>query len=499
MSVSVSRTPTLADTHDGQSWEEDSANPFVEVSDSVQLLARLTIVLAIVFAWWVGLTDRDSAPYPFARLTVFTIYTAIQTLPLWYRLPSMGLLHPLYVISAYLFLKGTIPSLSQSALGNTRHPGLPTFTAEGISILYMKVTGLYILAQISTYLGFFTGKGIRWTFIDFRNTRNVIVYFTLASFVISLVSFYLLTDLSGGLYAHLKNITRGNAAKVWVKDASNASIYATFAGLVVLPPAFVMLSAKRPGLSPVFWFLLSTSISVNYLIAGRRSAIVSAVVIVVACWVLRTRQVALTRLSIIWFLLFLSIGIFGEYRRSNWDGRRSVNLSAFQVTDIGEAMEKTWNDIQSRRSGSPVPLIVERVPKTVPYLYGTNYLGYINRFIPRRIWPGKPKGLATKCAEVFYGRYGSGAIPMGPLGEAYWSGGIFAIPIVFFLWGRLLCSFGTFFIRFRYSSMACILYLLTVTRLQPSELAFGKWVYVVVPTCMLLVFFGELVRPKHYE
>jgi hypothetical protein len=488
-----------ADPIDVQASNEDSANPFVEISDPVYLLARLTIVMALGFAWWVGLNDRDSAPYPVARLTVFTIYLAVHTLPLWYRLPSMGLLHPLYIISAYLFLKGTIPSLSQSAIGNTRHPGLPTFSAEGVTILYMKVTGLYILAQVCTYFGFFTGTGIRWHFIDFRNKQNVVFYFALASLVIGLAGFYLLMDLSGGFYAHLKNITRGSTAKVWVKDPANASLYATLAGLIILPPAFMMLATKRAGLNPVFWLLLSTSISINYLVAGRRSGIVSAVVIVVACWVLRTRKIPLTRLGIIWLLLFLSIGIFGEYRTSNWDGRQRVNFNAFQVTDIGEAMEKTWSDLQSRRRGSPVPLIVERVPDNVPYLYGMNYLGYINRFIPRRFWPEKPKGLATQCAEVFYGRYGSGAIPMGALGEAYWSGGIYAIPIVFFLWGRLLCSFGNFFIRFRYSAMACVLYLLTVTRLQPSELAFGQWVYIVVPTCMLLVFFGELVRPKQFE
>ncbi|QEF98725.1 hypothetical protein Mal15_27800 [Stieleria maiorica] len=477
--------------------DEDDENPFVEISESVQLLARLSIVMAIAFAWWVGLNDRDSAPYPISRLLLFTLYTAIQTLPLWYRLPGVGLLHPLYVIAAYLFLKGTIPSLSQSAIGYRHIPGLPAMSAQGVAIMYMKVTGLYILAQIFTYFGFFTGRGIRWNFIEFRNRPNIVTYFVIASLVIGLVAFWLLIDLSGGLYPHLKNITRGNAAKVWVKDASNASIYATLCGLIVLPPAFLMLVGKNPGFNPVFWALTAISIAVNYLTAGRRSAIVSAVIIIVACWVLRTRTVSLARLSIIWFLLFLSIGIFGEYRRSNWDGRRRVNFSAFQDNDIGEAMEKTWSDLQQRRGGSPVPLIVYRVPKYVPFKYGMNYVGYINRFIPRRIWKNKPKGLATQCAEVFYGRYGSGAIPMGALGEAYWSGGIVAIPIVFFVWGRILCSIGTFYIRFRYSAIACMLYLLTVTRLEPSELSFGRWVYVVVPTLIILFAFGELVRARH--
>ena len=247
------------------SSEESNENPFVEISESIQLLARLAIFITIAFAWWVGLSDRDSTPYPTARLVMFTVYTAIQTLPLWYRLPGVGLLHPLYIISAYILLKGTIPSLSQTAIGYRNIPGLPTMSSQGVAILHMKVVGLYFLAQIFTYFGFFTGRGIRWNFIEFRNKQNVVTYFMIASLVIGLVSFWLLIDLSGGLYPHLKNITRGNAAKNWVKDASNASIYATLCGLIVLPPGFMMLVGKKPGFNPAFWALTATSISVSYL------------------------------------------------------------------------------------------------------------------------------------------------------------------------------------------------------------------------------------------
>jgi hypothetical protein len=137
-------------------------------------------------------------------------------------------------------------------------------------------------------------------------------------------------------------------------------------------------------------------------------------------------------------------------------------------------------------------LILENVPDNVPFLYGVNYLNYVNRFIPRQIWKNKPRGLATQCAETFYGRVDAGAIPMGAVGEAYWSGGIIAVSIVFFLWGRLLASVGMFFVRFRHSAFACLLYFVTLTQLEPSEQGFAQWIYVVAPACIVLLLVGEI-------
>lgn len=468
-------------------------NPFVEVSDSVLLLARIVIATTLVYGWGIGLFGEGAAPNKILRLFCFTFYLGVQTLPLWWKLPKMGILHPLFLISAYSFMKDMIPSLSLSVLGLSFHPFMPSVGPSGLSIIHIQVMLLYATSLIFTYLGYYSSVGIKWKFIRFRGDRSVLVGTGIICFIVGLTAFYLLTELSGGFYLHLKNIARGSTAKLWVQDATNASTYVTLCRLLTIPPALWMLAGKKnPVVSPGFWLTAITALSVGYLTAGRRSGMIGVVVILVACWILRSKKVAIGRLGVIWTLLFLSIGILGEYRRTNWDGSSRVNTEAFSDTTLTDAFKKSMGELQGRKSNAPIYLIVDRVPYQVPYLYGSNYLAWASRFIPRRFWPEKPVGYATQCAEVFYGRYNSGAIPMGAVGEAFWSGGWFIIPIVFLIWGRCLRSIGNFFLRFRHSAFACLLYFLTITRLQPDELGFGGWVYMVIPTCAILMLMGEI-------
>ena len=471
-------------------------NPFINISDSVRLLSRLVIVLTLAAGWLIGLFGEDAASYAFPRLIVFTIYFLTITLPLWCKIPNAGVLHPLFIIAAYSFLKNTVPSLSLNSLGLSSHPYMPGVGPKDMAFLHIQVMGLYTFASLMTYAGYFAGNGIQWKFLNFRGRKSTVTAIGVFALIAGLVGFWLLTDLSGGFYDHMKNITKGSDSKVWAKDAKYASLYATLCRLLIIPPALYMMNAKHATRSPIFWALAIITIFTGYFVSGRRSGIVSPIVILVACWILRTKQISIGRIGIIWFLLFLSIGILGEFRRSNWDGSRRVNTDAFSNTDFQSAVEMSWEEMQGRKSGSPMYIILKRVPNNVQYLYGTNYLAYVNRFIPRRIWPGKPKGLATKCAEVFYGRFQSGAIPMGPVGEAYWSGGIIAVTVVFFIWGTILRSIGVFFIRFRHSSFACLLYLITLTRLSPNELGFGAWVTTVLPAVLILMFAGEIKLGK---
>ena len=472
--------------------QRKAENPFIDVSDSARLLSRLVIAVTILAGWLIGVMGKDAAPHVFPRLIVFTFYVLTITLPLWFKLPKIGILHPLFIISAYSFMKDMLPSLSLNSLGLSDHPFLGGVSSSQMAILHIEVIGLYAFAALMTYAGYYAVNGIQWRMLHFRGKNSIVIAVGLFSLIAGITGFLLLIDLSGGLYDHLKNITRGSESKWWVKDATYASAYATLCKLLSVPPALYLLKGKNPTRSPFFWILAFIAISTGYAVGGRRSGMAGPVVILVACWILRTKQLSIGRIGIIWFLLFLSVGILGEYRRSNWTASRRVNTAVFENTDFLTAVEMSWDELQGRKSGSPMYLIIKQVPNDVPYLYGVNYLTYINRFIPRRIWPDKPRGLATQCSEVFYGRFGSGAIPMGPVGEAYWSGGLFAVTIVFFIWGTILRSIGSFFIRFQHSSFACLLYLITLTRLTPSELGFGGWVYVVAPAAILLIMVGEM-------
>ncbi len=84
------------------------------------------------------------------------------------------------------------------------------------------------------------------------------------------------------------------------------------------------------------------------------------------------------------------------------------------------------------------------MPGEVSPLFGETYLkNVVLCFIPRVMWPSKPRGVGVRCAEVFFGRYGVGGIPPGTVGEAYWNGlipGVVLVHLVFGVFLRFLDS-----------------------------------------------------------
>lgn len=468
---------------------QSNANPFIEVTDSIYMLARLSIFLYLIAAVFIGITSRDAAPNQGLRLLTLTISTLVTTLPLWFRIKGMGLLHPLYLLSALSFLKASLPGLAYSAIGLKFHGALPGASPNQISMLQIQVVALGAVSTVFMYLGYAATRGNRWTFIKFNQQDQRLILGSIAALIVGAVSLWLLMDLSGGFFEHLKNISRGQKARVWVKDGKYASIYGNLVLLVLVAPALWILMKKRSLYNPLLWLLCFNAVASGYLISGRRTAALTNVIALVACWVVRRRSLAVGRMVLIGLLVFLFVGLVGEFRRSNWHTSH-INYDALTESSFQQALARSWEEIESRRVGGAIYAIVSQVPKKHPYRYATIYLSYFNRFIPRLIWPNKPRGVGIECAYVFFGRVDSGGIPPGGLGEAYWSGGIFGIAIVFFIWGVLLRCIGNFYAKFHTSSVAVLLYLATLTKLGPSEPQFRAWLYLVVPAVAMLTLAG---------
>ncbi len=468
-------------------------NPFIEVTDSVRALASCVVAISLCVVWYIGLTSNTGAPWQKLRLIAATAYILISTAPLYRIWKSIGLLHPLYVISAYAFLKGTLPGLSTLAEGIDRHIALSGMSASDIAYLHVQVLALRSLTWLCIFAGFHYAHGIDWRFLSIRERDNVLATGSLIGLAIGLTCLILLVDLSGGISEHLKNITRGMANKVWVKDASMASTYASLVPMTVLAPAIWIFRREDAFANPIFWTTALCSVSSAFLINGRRSAILMIVLVLVACWILRRKSLAIGRLTIIGLLVFLSVGILGEFRRSNWNSRQ-LDVNAFTEHTVDDAFAMSLNELGSRRDGGAIYPIVAWVPERVPFKFGLNYLKYSFRFIPRIVWPDKPRGIGIECAEVFYGRRNTGGIPPGGVGEAYWTGGVVGVVLVYSFWGVILKSIGNFFLRFRHTATGSLIYLATITKLGPSEPQFRAWLYMTGPIVIVLWFLGIIGR-----
>ena len=470
-------------------------NPFTEISDSVFLLARLSILLYIAAVFYIGISSRDVAPNQALRLLTLSVSTLITTFPLWCRIKGVGLLHPLYVLAALSFLKGSFPTLVSAAEGIKFHGAIPSASPRQVSMLQVQVMGIGAMATVFMYLGYIATRGNSWTFVKFKRNDRLLIFGSFAALFVGVTSLWMVMDLSGGFFDHLKNISRGQKARIWVKDPKFASIYGNLALLVLVAPALWLLMRKRSLYNPFFWLMCLNAAATGYLISGRRTAAVTNVIALVACWVVRRRSLAVGRMVLVGLMIFLFVGLVGEFRRSNWKRGSTINYDALTNTSFQDAMARSWEEIESRKVGGAVYAIVSQVPDKHPYRYGTIYLSYLNRFIPRLLWPNKPRGVGIECAYVFFGRVDSGGIPPGGIGEAYWSGGIFGVAIVFFIWGVLLRCIGNFYVKFRDAPVAILLYLATLTKLGPSEPQFRAWLYLVVPATALLGLAG-IVRYK---
>lgn len=470
-----------------------SDHPFVEISESIYILARLAIALNVVAICILGLSGPILSGLYVVRLLLAIMALLLSTLPLWMRIKEVGLFHPLFLTSGLTFAKGSFSGIAFNAYGISLHPALPNVRGFELDLLQIKVLLLSILATSCIYLVFFNSKGIKWKSLGFRKRKGLLLVASIAGLVIGSASLFFLVEASGGLSDHLKNINVGIKGKVWVKYYDYISIFSQLARLIILAPAIWVLAGKRPFSNPLFWVLAIFALAAAFLVNGRRSSILLAGMVLVACWILRRGSLAIGRLAIVGVLMFLMIGLVGEFRRSNWGNRQGVNFDAVQNTDLQLMIKISSEELALRQNAKAIYPIVAKVPKSVPYRYGSIYFSYLYRFIPRSIWKDKPEGgIGHDCAQIFYGRGLGVGVPPGAIGEAYWSFGFLGVIFVFSFWGWCLRSMANFFKRFRPSPFANIIYLATVVILTPSETGFRAWLYLIVPLVGILFLMGAM-------
>jgi hypothetical protein len=464
---------------------QQAGDAFIRVPVSLTNLLRMYLLVFIGGFGCLTLLSTDAAPYTAERFTLSTVYILVATLPLWFGDQRIGLLHPLFVTSAMSLVRGITPNFTIFSLGFSKHVALPDLPADTISSIHLQVLTLQTLAVMCVYIGYACSRGNSWRAISFTEKKSLAYLAGGLTFSASIIATYLLVDLSGGIESHIKNITRGNSSKIWARDPEFASVYMSLVSLGVVAPTLIIIYKKRFHLNPIFWITAIAAIATGFLANGRRSGILLPILVMGSSWIMQRRSVPIIHTAAIVVGIFFSVGLIGEFRRSNWsDG--DVNYDAFANFDISRGLSLSLEEMQSRRQSSPIYAIVALVPSKVDYT-PSNYASYLYRFVPRLLWKDKPRGVGISCAEVFYGKYGSGGIPPGALGEAYWAGGLLGVVVVFTLWGSVLKSLSTFYLSFRRFWPASLIYLATVTILGPSEPQFRAWLFLILPTILAMI------------
>ena len=126
--------------------------------------------------------------------------------------------------------------------------------------------------------------------------------------------------------------------------------------------------------------------------------------------------------------------VYDQYRNlthKGFEASEAHDISIAQATTIYEGAIGGRNfDMMDN-----LVSVLYYTPSPLPYLLGSSYLHFFVNYVPRGLWPGKPKGIDSILAEKIYG-WGMGGAPPGTIGELYFN---FQLPGV--LMGMALFGF----------------------------------------------------------
>jgi hypothetical protein len=259
--------------------------------------------------------------------------------------------------------------------------------------------------------------------------------------VFSIVVLLVLIQLRGGLSMHLADMARG-------RFRSMAGLGPLVAAVDIGPIALIVWIAARPRdvTQPLFIALLIVVAVAEFVSNGARSAAFAVFMMVGLAWALRTRRIPWRLAAILIPLFFIAFGAMNVVRTAGFAGQTSGE--AIQGTGTEEFLARAQEEIEIRQSlQSTVPVIWEGHQVMNGPLWGSSYAAAVFAYVPRWIWPNKPRGPGSLYAQSFLGEVREGlAIPVSPTAEEYWNFGIIGVILISLLYGALIRRAHNFYV-----------------------------------------------------
>jgi hypothetical protein len=272
-----------------------------------------------------------------------------------------------------------------------------------------------------------------------------------------------LISLRGGLALHLADMARGRFRSM---AGLGPLVAAVDLGLVAL----IVWVAARPGdaKQPLFLLLMIIVAAAEFISNGARGSALTVFMIVGLTWALRTRRIPWRLALIMAPLIFLSLGALNIVRTSGLVGETATE--AIQGADAGQVLSRVQEEIVVRQSlQSTVPVIWEGHTVMNGPLWGSSYGAAIFAFVPRWIWPEKPRGPGSLYAQNFLGEVREGlAVPVSPTAEEYWNFGFLGVILISALYGALIRHAHGFYIRRQDNPFIVTAFVLFVTTFHLS-------------------------------
>lgn len=424
----------------------NDVNPFVEISRNgrILLLAYFTVYLFLHPLITYGFFDTD--PLVIERALAEITRNALLFLPVFlYRHKVFGWFHPLIFPMLFSQLMKIFQSPEYLAapfrLGDYTplyNPALVNFTRLEVAQTFLNADLLIILSLLAYYTGYFLFKNVNGFQFGFRDKSPPLTRIIILA-LIGLIFAFIVVEKSGGVIEQLLALGQG---RFRYRMEMGGSHWIVLAGFFRLSLYIWFALRKNVIRNPLFILAVLLSLGISFLLTGSRAGVFSQIVILLSIWILKHQRVPVLAIGSAALIAFVSFGVLGQLRESGRPGQKEVDISIVTETSLAEKLSMTEESADDRPDGYVA--VVGRSMKEVGPLYGRTYIAGLLFFVPRAIWPDKPRGAGAYNGNLIFGSAtlasaGSGGegggVPTGPVGEAYWNFHIPGVIIVFLLYG----------------------------------------------------------------
>lgn len=435
-------------------------------------------------------------PSPGARLATHALYQVAILLPFIFYRRSFGWVHPLILPTAFAIastvsrdpvaLLEPIQVLSTSLQPVLFHGHLPFMSAEALADAEVKGNLLLTLSLLVYYAAFFVHSNIKSFELRLHRPTGIrwksIMLVSLSVFVATV-----LIQSRGGLSQHFIDLAYGRH-----RALGGMGHVTIFTRLGLLACYLWYAVDKEAFRKPPFIICAVISLSLGFIVSGSRGSVIIGFCTFLIIWVLHHRKTPILRAGLIAVVAFFLVGVLGMLRSSGTEGE--VDTTVITEFDLQETAESTQHEVEQIAQASGYTGVMTTVPDRIDYLRGESYIGMALFFVPRAVWPEKPRGIGGIYGERIAGRSpGGGAVPVNATGEAYWNFGIYGVVVVFWIFGLLHALAANWFKKNAREPTAWVPYVLFLTEFIPGSR--GAIPFFQTLFCLLMIYlFFRVVR-----
>lgn len=468
---------------------EAAGSPFVALHWPLRTTILATVlVVQVVLPFLAVIVHGSTQPLAGTRMLLHAVGVFLVLLPLIFYRSEYGVLHPLIFPALYGFAKGVfkgamygVGMLFDGDILDAPlwHEALAGMAQREIAIASVRYSMMSILALVTYYLAFFCGPRIPVPRLRQVTPRYVSVKMgAVVTLAVTVAMAYIVAQ--GGITQHMASWILGRYRAM---EFHGPVIVLIKSGSVALFVWYVF--GRRVLWNPFFGLSAFALVPALFLSTGSRSAIIYPFMLLLMVWMIRHRRLPTVRAVGLAAVAFVLFGVLGLVRSSVY-GSGDVDFTAIQEFDLGVAVEYARHEAEGRGAQDAGVGVVGSVPKDVPFLYGESYLGALLFFVPRAVWPDKPRGIGAIYVSEVYGQgEDSYGIPVGPVGEAYWNFDLPGVVLIFFLYGIFHRWLATFLLRNPNRRVAWAFFVPTLFYFRPTTDVIVAYIHFIVMAATL--------------